>query len=611
MKAENIDTVKKLIEFSESEQIWLPEFQRPFVWDNNQIKLLIDSLYHNYTISSILIWDGSDELARRRIGGNIKDIKIPVHRSKKGITYLLDGQQRASALMSVFSDKSVYKGSNLKKTFEINLYFDSEYTGDDPELRFIFDDETIMEGIDGDKDTGVTLDSFNNQNEIFKKYGSRFVKLKDVFKKDTEKLIDITKGGDTFVKYFKQLSLLEDKILQKRIIVIEQDGSLEDVLEVFERINTRNTKLNIFDIMVAKTYRKYEEGIFDLRTFLQLINYDKKIHSDYFINKNSIEYENLKINEYIDESSMLFLLMIILKRKFIAKEILKITPDELINNMKFIHKIFHNILEILDNKYQIKKNEVGFYQPILKFITAFTVENGGKIDDSIDKINFLNKWLWNTVIYNRYPGAQNERIAKDFEMMKKEKSYNKVLTNMLKDRTRNFDSIRNTSEKEPKYFEAYYDNKNQQIYTAFSLLLENRKPKDFQTGIIPISSTSTTNKLNEHHIFPTKSDIGKKINKDYENSYYPNILNNIANIAYLTESTNKRISNRNPSIYIKELEAEYIKEKKQIDFINIMKTQFINEEMIEDLKNDDFESFINKRTKLLLRRIDKLCELTT
>ncbi len=48
--------IKRLIQLAEKEQILLPEFQRPFVWDKSQIKLLIDSLFNNYTISSILVW---------------------------------------------------------------------------------------------------------------------------------------------------------------------------------------------------------------------------------------------------------------------------------------------------------------------------------------------------------------------------------------------------------------------------------------------------------------------------------------------------------------------------------------------------------------------------
>ena len=77
-------TVELLINYAESEKIWLPEFQRSFVWDYNQIRLLIDSLYNNYTISNILIWDGTDELARRRVGGSIKEIQIPKPSNNEG-----------------------------------------------------------------------------------------------------------------------------------------------------------------------------------------------------------------------------------------------------------------------------------------------------------------------------------------------------------------------------------------------------------------------------------------------------------------------------------------------------------------------------------------------
>ena len=84
--------IESLIKYAENEKIWLPEFQRPFVWDKNQIRLLIDSLYHNYTISSILLWEGGDELARRRVGASIKEIKIPEEKDEN-VVYLLDGQQ--------------------------------------------------------------------------------------------------------------------------------------------------------------------------------------------------------------------------------------------------------------------------------------------------------------------------------------------------------------------------------------------------------------------------------------------------------------------------------------------------------------------------------------
>ena len=98
--------VYDLIKHSEEESIWLPEFQRPFVWDKNQVRLLVDSIYRDYTISSILLWTGGDELARRRVGATIKDIKIPQDKDES-VVYLLDGQQRTTALTLAFTDKAI------------------------------------------------------------------------------------------------------------------------------------------------------------------------------------------------------------------------------------------------------------------------------------------------------------------------------------------------------------------------------------------------------------------------------------------------------------------------------------------------------------------------
>ncbi|MDD2891991.1 MAG: DUF262 domain-containing protein, partial [Candidatus Gracilibacteria bacterium] len=249
--------VKGLIQLAEKEQILLPEFQRPFVWDKSQIKLLIDSLYNNYTISSILVWEGGDELARRRVGGSLKEIKYPEGKSGSDVNYLLDGQQRTTALMLVFTNKKVYKGTNTKKPEIANLYFDSTYFGDDSEQKFIYGDECI----EGEETELDTLD----EKEIYEKYGSRFIKLKYVYDNDIEKIMKLV-NSELFVEILKKIKILEESILNRKVIAVNQSGKLSDVLSVFERINTQNTKLNMFDIMVAKTYKSLgSEGYFDLR----------------------------------------------------------------------------------------------------------------------------------------------------------------------------------------------------------------------------------------------------------------------------------------------------------------------------------------------------------
>ena len=184
--------VYDLIKHSEEESIWLPEFQRPFVWDKNQVRLLVDSIYRDYTISSILLWTGGDELARRRVGATIKDIKIPQDKDES-VVYLLDGQQRTTALTLAFTDKAIYRGNNTTKKEKVNIYFDTHYQGDDPEMRWVLDDEKIANEINPEEP--FMLKEFSDQ-ALFTQFETRFVKIKHVYRFDEDQVEKWFEGDD-------------------------------------------------------------------------------------------------------------------------------------------------------------------------------------------------------------------------------------------------------------------------------------------------------------------------------------------------------------------------------------------------------------------------------
>lgn len=594
-------TVESLIKYAESEKIWLPEFQRPFVWDYNQIRLLIDSLFHNYTISSILIWDGTDELARRRVGGSMKEIKIPDLTTTDRITYLLDGQQRTTTLTLCFTDKPIYLGSNTKKKEVVNLYWDASYSGDDPERRWIFDDEAIFDESNG---SDIRLQDLT-QEEIFSTYGARFVKLKHAYSWNTESnnvLRSMDKNATLFIEYMNAIQTLQKEILYRRVYDIEQKGTLEQVLEVFERINTKNTKLSIFDIMVAKTYRKIDDKVFDLRTFLALINHRGPVGNEYFKNVDNIDLSKSEL--MLDEGSMLSVIAIMLKKEFKINAVLKLRANELIEHSKYVHDKYLALGDMLFKMFNIESVELYKYQPIIKFLSAF-ITHFPKID--LNEQQFIEKWFWNTLMYNRYPGSQNERIARDFKLVQTN-SLPDALVLMKNDNSRNFQHIENSTLEAPVYFDAYYSAKTQQLYRAMILLLKSNGAKDFYNGIEPLKASVSNYELEEHHIFPDNSIIGKGIKDKYKGTKYEDIIDNIANIALITrETNNNRIKKKNPSVYITEFENEYKSKGKEKEFGEIMISQFINENALVALKNDDFDTFLFERTKQLMDQIQKLC----
>src|ERR1041384_4109201 len=68
----------------------LPEFQRGYVWNRDQVRGFMRSLYLGYPVGALLVWetDTTDKAVRGGPGGGVRQL-------------LLDGQQRVTSLYGV------------------------------------------------------------------------------------------------------------------------------------------------------------------------------------------------------------------------------------------------------------------------------------------------------------------------------------------------------------------------------------------------------------------------------------------------------------------------------------------------------------------------------
>src|SRR4051794_32947099 len=96
-------TIRKVVNHlnnaEEDGGFWLPNIQRPFVWGEEQMCRLFDSILREYPISTLLIWKTtSSTIRRRKFIDNWKktlrltDFYVPENSKKKCL--VLDGQQR-------------------------------------------------------------------------------------------------------------------------------------------------------------------------------------------------------------------------------------------------------------------------------------------------------------------------------------------------------------------------------------------------------------------------------------------------------------------------------------------------------------------------------------
>ncbi|MGF2037364.1 MAG: DUF262 domain-containing protein [Nostoc sp. CmiVER01] len=87
----NITTILHQIDL---DNIALPEFQRGYVWNRDQVRGLMNSLYRRHPVGSLLVWETKTEQAIDHARG---DGKL----STGTVKLLLDGQQRITSFYGI------------------------------------------------------------------------------------------------------------------------------------------------------------------------------------------------------------------------------------------------------------------------------------------------------------------------------------------------------------------------------------------------------------------------------------------------------------------------------------------------------------------------------
>lgn len=232
----------------------VPTFQRDVVWEKENVKKLWDSIYKFYPLGSILVWKTDIKLQNhRQIGGHqISDR----HSSSNEFQYLLDGQQRTTSLLT-----SLYGGAiKGRDDFDPSLYVDLSVETDDTDdeiykKRFLYWDE-----ID---DKGGT---FKRNAGRKKKYDSglivKLVDIKEQFDLVQENIVNHSDVKQQYNHpYWVELRRIKQVLDNYRLSFIELKGiKVAEVCQIFERINQAGKPLDIFDIVVAKTFRPQQNG---------------------------------------------------------------------------------------------------------------------------------------------------------------------------------------------------------------------------------------------------------------------------------------------------------------------------------------------------------------
>ena len=210
--------LEQVLGFIKSGEIAIPEIQRPFVWKPVQVRDLIDSLYMGYPTGYLIM-------------SQSPDMKLKDGTTTAGKKIMIDGQQRITALMTSIVGTEV-TNSDFKK-YRIKIAF-NPLAPDDDEEKFKVQTPAVIKDKRWIADIADVFKTDFDSFEFVQKYCAS---NEGVTPKDLNKVI---------------MRLIDIKNRQIGIISLSNELTIDEVTEIFIRINSQGTKLNQADFAMSR-----------------------------------------------------------------------------------------------------------------------------------------------------------------------------------------------------------------------------------------------------------------------------------------------------------------------------------------------------------------------
>lgn len=542
----------------------IPTFQRDVVWEQENVKKLWDSIYKFYPLGSILIWKTDLKLQNhRQIGGHlISDTNF----SRTEYQYILDGQQRTTTLLTSLYGGTIESRPNFNPLLYVDLTtkIDSDTDDESYHNRFLFwseiDDrnEQLRANIGKKKkyDDGLVvklIDIKNNFTDVQKRvFNSNVV------------------NNDFNHPVLAELSKIKGVLDNYRISFIEVKGiQVSEVCQIFERINQSGKPLNIFDIVVAKTFKpavkntetnQYEGGFY-LR---DLIDDFRNLNNSEFLKISDLDYLQILavvIHQNIKDSGV---------RNITDRYLNEIKTEQILSVWDEAKKAMLKTFDFFENHLQIKTPYLIPFRYFYFTITSYFYKNNSPNYD------LLKKYFWFNSFHNDDLLSNTTQLVQHLEFLNTDKQNQSTLfERFLIDKQ--------------KLRSATYSSKGRMSRAILSLYA-SAQPKDWEhcgRDVLVQNFFFTTDKPNLHHIFPTNSDY--VLGNQHKNKITSDSL---MNIAYLTQITNLDITNRNP--------LEYMRDYDKPEFEAIMSSHLLPKEILEwsraqDMPENAIDLFIESR----------------
>jgi hypothetical protein len=257
------------------------------------------------------------------------------------------------------------------------------------------------------------------------------------------------------------------------------------------------------------------------------------------------------------------------------KDILKLKLDEFKQWKDQAIQGFLKAAKFLHTQFLFDSKDLPYRTQLVPLAVAFVL-----LDDKAEIDSVRNKmitWFWSGVLGELYGSAVETRFAYDVQDLVNW-AESDTLPKTVKDA--NFYPERLVSLR----------SRNSAAYKGIYALLLRNGVYDFRSGETINAHIYFDEAVDIHHIFPKKWCEDK--------NYTWKIYDSIINKTPLSYKTNRKIGKNAPSNYLERIQEESQMSDDRIK--EILSTHLIP---VDDLKNDDFESFYIKRAQSLLNLI--------
>lgn len=573
-----LDDLLKMVEEGKAQ---LPDFQRSWVWDDNKICKLIESITSGFPMGAAMFLANGGEQIRfkyRKFEGIEDNTEVTPE------WLVLDGQQRLTTLYQVFKSKkatSTRLETNRDATIQRFYYLDIRKCLD-PNADRLDAIISVSEKKQQTTDIGRTVilnlstPELEYENLMFPLNITFSVNDTDDWRYGMEEYYHNENEYRILFRDFSQKILRPIQAYSLPVIQLDKDTPKEAVCQIFENVNTGGVPLTVFELVTATFAADGHELRKDWNNTKEL--FAKKVNGELLkdiTGANFLASMSLLITYYKRIQSGKDDIAVTCKKR----DVLRMDVDDYKKYHDDLVRGFCDAADFLVHQGIFRSRDLPYTSQLIPLaaILAFDYKNGKLLSLGKNQ-EFLARWYWCGVLGELYGGANEARFALDIigifrwinggDMPDTVYRSSILPTRLLTMQTR-----------------------NSAAYKGIMALLLQDSPLDFMTGNRMDIASYIDEEADIHHIFPENYCQREGLAKKKWNS--------VINKTPIYATSNRSIGGHAPSIYIKTMAAKGLSNEMIVKAIESHKINY------EYLSSDNFDAYFIDRTIQLLKRIEK------